>query len=124
MSIDCFSESVRIDPLNYNAFQIMARACIALNRRDEAIAALKESVKLENPSDWQLLIELTSGRPGAAVNATLLLAGAQLIGGETVAAEAAAAAANEDSSAGDAEYGDAAIAGADSELNTDLKEPE
>jgi hypothetical protein len=62
--------------------------------RDEAIAALKESVKLENPSDWQLLIELTSGRPGAAVNATLLLAGAQSIGGEDVSAEAAAIAAD------------------------------
>lgn len=78
----------------------MARACIALNRRDEAVAALKESVKLENPSDWQLLIELTSGRPGAAVNATLLLAGAQLVGGEQVSAEAAAIAAGIDDQQG------------------------
>ena len=58
----------------------MARACIALNSRcrpvsvdlefatdeifhvgkDEAIAALKRSVVLDNPSDWQLLVELTS----------------------------------------------------------------
>jgi|SaaInlStandDraft_5_1057022.scaffolds.fasta_scaffold130619_1 hypothetical protein len=37
----------------------MARACIALNRRADAIVALKESVKLDNPSDWQLLVELT-----------------------------------------------------------------
>ena len=36
-----------------------ARACIAVNRRDDAIAALKESVKLNNQSDWQLLVELT-----------------------------------------------------------------
>ena len=52
--------------------------------RDEAIVALKESVKLENPSDWQLLIELTSGRPGAAVNAALLLAGAPDVGADVV----------------------------------------
>ncbi|ORY41604.1 hypothetical protein BCR33DRAFT_718763 [Rhizoclosmatium globosum] len=44
----------------YNAFQIMARACIAVNRKDDAIAALKQSVMLDNPSDWQLLVELTS----------------------------------------------------------------
>ena len=58
-AIECFKKSVGIDPLNYNAFQIMARACIAVNRRDDAIAALKQSVKLDNPSDWQLLVELT-----------------------------------------------------------------
>jgi tetratricopeptide (TPR) repeat protein len=59
-AIDCFQKSIRLDPLNYNAYQILARACIAVNRRDDAIEALKESVKLDNPSDWQLLIELTS----------------------------------------------------------------
>jgi tetratricopeptide (TPR) repeat protein len=59
-SIECFQNSIKIDPLNYNAYQIMARACIAVNRREDAIAALKESVKLDNPSDWQLLVELTS----------------------------------------------------------------
>ena len=101
-SIECFERAVAIDPLNFNAYQIMARACIAVNRRDDgryldlyvftcevlslissktrhlppcfikhltiksqfldntAITALKQSVKLNNPSDWQLLVELTS----------------------------------------------------------------
>jgi len=106
-AIECFQKSINLDPENYNAYQIMARACIAVhstllsddalrcgacgsgcfmppvhvippNRclmtpltasfpssfaylgRDDAIAALKQSVKLDNPSDWQLLIELTS----------------------------------------------------------------
>lgn len=44
----------------FNAYQIMARACIAVNRKyylliigkDDAIAALKQSVTLDNPSDW------------------------------------------------------------------------
>jgi len=31
-AIECFKRSVQLDPLNYNAFQIMARACIAVNR--------------------------------------------------------------------------------------------
>ena len=43
----------------------MARACIAVNRRDDAIEALKQSVKLNNPSDWQLLVELTSQEKAA-----------------------------------------------------------
>jgi tetratricopeptide (TPR) repeat protein len=51
--------------LQYNAFQIMARACIAVNRRDDAIEALKQSVKLDNPSDWQLLVELTAQEKAA-----------------------------------------------------------
>ena len=38
----------------------MARACIAVNRRIEAIEALKQSVNLDNPADWQLLVELTN----------------------------------------------------------------
>ncbi|KAI8813668.1 hypothetical protein BJ742DRAFT_439161 [Cladochytrium replicatum] len=59
-AIECFEKSVQLDPLNYNAYQIMARACIAVNRKDDAIAALKQSVMLDNPSDWQLLVELTS----------------------------------------------------------------
>ncbi|KNE58774.1 hypothetical protein AMAG_04326 [Allomyces macrogynus ATCC 38327] len=61
-SIECFQKSVELDPQNYNAFQIMARACIAVNRKEEAIAALKQSVNLDNPSDWQLLVELTAYR--------------------------------------------------------------
>ena len=31
-----------------------------LSAADDAIEALKKSVKLDNPSDWQLLVELTS----------------------------------------------------------------
>ncbi|KAI8824466.1 uncharacterized protein EV422DRAFT_565155 [Fimicolochytrium jonesii] len=76
-AIECFEKSVALDPLNvgsaevvgmqdasapYNAFQILARACIAVNRKDDAVAALKQSVMLDNPSDWQLLIELTSNK--------------------------------------------------------------
>ncbi|KXS19344.1 hypothetical protein M427DRAFT_29259 [Gonapodya prolifera JEL478] len=60
-AIDSFEKSVELDPLNYNAYQIMARACIAVNRKDDAISALKQSVALDNPSDWQLLVEV---RPG------------------------------------------------------------
>jgi tetratricopeptide (TPR) repeat protein len=63
-SIECFEKSVKLDPMNYNSYQVMARACIALNRREEAINALKQSVNLDNPSDWQLLIELTNQSQG------------------------------------------------------------
>jgi tetratricopeptide (TPR) repeat protein len=59
-AVECFECSAQLDPLNYNCYQLMARALIALNRRSEAIEALKKSVKLDNPSDWQLLIELTA----------------------------------------------------------------
>ncbi len=31
-AVECLQQAVQLDPLNYNAFQIMARACIALNR--------------------------------------------------------------------------------------------
>jgi hypothetical protein len=31
-SIECFQKSLQLDPMNYNAYQIMARACIAVNR--------------------------------------------------------------------------------------------
>ena len=58
-AIECFKNAIELDPRNYNAYQIMARAFIALNQRKEAISALKQSVKLNNPSDWQLLVELT-----------------------------------------------------------------
>mmetsp|Transcript_27980 Transcript_27980/g.71186 ORF Transcript_27980/g.71186 Transcript_27980/m.71186 type:complete len:103 (+) Transcript_27980:131-439(+) len=64
LSIECFKKAVALDPENYNAYQIMARACIATNRKEDAIVALKESVKLDNPSDWQLLVELTAGQTG------------------------------------------------------------
>ncbi|KAJ3244952.1 hypothetical protein HDU78_010125 [Chytriomyces hyalinus] len=62
-SIECFEKSVELDPMNVRLVDEMnsvARACIAVNRKDDAIAALKQSVMLDNPSDWQLLVELTS----------------------------------------------------------------
>ena len=31
LAVDSLEKSVQMDPLNYNAFQVMARACIALN---------------------------------------------------------------------------------------------
>ncbi len=43
--------------------------------RDDAIAALKQSVKLDNPSDWQLLIELTSQATNAASAAATVAGG-------------------------------------------------
>ena len=67
-AIECLEKAVALDPLNYNAYQIMARACIVVNRREEAIRALKHSVKLNNPSDWQLLVELTSLSKGGEAN--------------------------------------------------------
>lgn len=44
-AIECFQRSVQLDPLNYNAFQIMARACIAVNRtsaRRRGVDAVRE----------------------------------------------------------------------------------
>ncbi len=75
----------------------MARACIAVNRRDDAIAALKNSVKLDNPSDWQLLVELTSQDPnskpsgaGGAAGTTAVVGGSGG-GGSTATASATSA---------------------------------
>lgn len=73
--IDCLQRAVAADPLNYNAYQILARACIAVNRRDDAIEALKQSVKLDNPSDWQLLVELTAQEKAAKTAATAAAGG-------------------------------------------------
>ena len=40
--------------------------CVWRVGRDDAIDALKHSVKLDNPSDWQLLVELTRSKdPGS-----------------------------------------------------------
>ena len=76
-AIECFQKAIGLDPLNYNAYQIMARACIAVNRRDDAIEALKHSVQLGNPSDWQLLIELTNTSNSAQQQMTEAKAKAQ-----------------------------------------------
>ena len=59
-AITCLQRATEIDALNYNAFQVLARAYLYMNRREEAIAALRESIRLNNQSDWQLLVELTS----------------------------------------------------------------
>lgn len=40
---------------------------IFLIEKKEAIECLKKSVKLDNPSDWQLLIELTGGEKENAI---------------------------------------------------------
>ena len=40
--------------------QVLARAYVLQNRRKDAIAALKNSVKLNNAADWQMLVELTN----------------------------------------------------------------
>ncbi|EGF76464.1 hypothetical protein BATDEDRAFT_28391 [Batrachochytrium dendrobatidis JAM81] len=62
-AIECFEKSVQLDPMNYNAYQIMARACIAVNRKDDAINALKQSVSLDNPSDWQVYCQILTSLP-------------------------------------------------------------
>lgn len=41
-------------------------AAAAVAGREEAIRALKQSVRLNNPSDWQLLTELTSDAEASA----------------------------------------------------------
>ena len=40
--------------------QVLTWVQITKIGREDAIAALKQSVNLDNPSDWQLLIELTN----------------------------------------------------------------
>ena len=59
-SITCLKRATEMDALNYNAFQVLARAYLYMNRKQEAIAALRESIRLNNQSDWQLLVELTN----------------------------------------------------------------
>ncbi|KAJ3256572.1 hypothetical protein HDU77_003096 [Chytriomyces hyalinus] len=66
-SIECFEKSVELDPMNVRLVDEMnsvvcVNECLPVlnNRKDDAIAALKQSVMLDNPSDWQLLVELTS----------------------------------------------------------------
>ena len=59
-AVQCLERAVTIDPMNFNAWQILARAYILQNRRTDAIDALKRSVRLNNTADWQLLVELTN----------------------------------------------------------------
>ena len=56
----CLEKAVALDPMNYEAWQVLARAYVLQNRRKDAIAALKKSVKLNNAADWQMLVELTN----------------------------------------------------------------
>ena len=59
-AVQCLERAVELDEINYEAWQILARAYLLQNRRKDAIAALKRSVRLNNTSDWQLLVELTN----------------------------------------------------------------
>lgn len=59
-AVQCLERAVELDPINYEAWQVLARAYVLLNRRKDAIDALKRSVRLNNSSDWQLLVELTN----------------------------------------------------------------
>ena len=58
--MQCLERAVELDEINYEAWQILARAYVLQNRRKDAIAALKRSVQLNNSSDWQMLVELTN----------------------------------------------------------------
>ena len=59
-AVTCLEKAVALDPMNYEAWQVLARAYVLQNRRKDAIAALKKSVKLNNAADWQMLVELTN----------------------------------------------------------------
>ena len=59
-AVTCLEKATTMDPLNYEAWQVLARAYVLQNRRSEAIEALKNSVKLNNAADWQMLVELTN----------------------------------------------------------------
>jgi predicted Zn-dependent protease len=59
-AVTCLEKAVNMDPINYEAWQVLARAYILQNRRKDAIEALKKSVKLNNAADWQMLVELTN----------------------------------------------------------------
>ena len=59
-AVTCLEKATAMDPMNYEAWQVLARAYVLQNRRKDAIAALKNSVKLNNAADWQMLVELTN----------------------------------------------------------------
>ena len=67
-AVQCLEKAVELDPLNFNAHQVLARAYVLQNRRADAIASLQKSVRLNNNSDWQLLIELTNLEEQAAAS--------------------------------------------------------
>ena len=68
-AIQCLERAVELDEINYEAWQILARAYVLQNRRKDAIEALKRSVRLNNSSDWQLLVELPNLEEAAAAEA-------------------------------------------------------
>jgi len=76
--LQCLSKAEELDKTNFNVYQLSARVYIKLGRSDLAIDALKRSIKLNNISDWQLLIELTS-MDHEQFMATKALAGCQNI---------------------------------------------
>lgn len=47
-------------PFSLRYFHSLVLLSLRATGRDLAIIALKESVKLNNPSDWHLLVELTA----------------------------------------------------------------
>ena len=59
-AVTCLEKAVAMDEINYEAWQVLARAYVLQNRRKDAIEALKKSVKLNNAADWQMLVELTN----------------------------------------------------------------
>ena len=60
-SIVCLRYALEMDHRNYNAQQVLGRAYLRVNKKDEALDALKKSVELHSSSDWQLLIEELDG---------------------------------------------------------------
>ena len=56
-AIICLRTALELDPNNYNAQQVLGRAYLRVNKRQEALESLKRSVELHSSSDWQLLVE-------------------------------------------------------------------
>jgi tetratricopeptide (TPR) repeat protein len=56
-AIICLRIALELDPNNFNAQQVLGRAYLRVNKRDEALESLKRSVQLHSSSDWQLLVE-------------------------------------------------------------------
>eukprot|EP00942_MAST-04A_sp_MAST-4A-sp1_P010724 g10724.t1 len=56
-AIICLRIALELDPNNFNAQQVLGRAYLRVNKRNEALESLKRSVELHSSSDWQLLVE-------------------------------------------------------------------
>ena len=69
LQVERISYSIRsVAAIHFNAHQVLARAYVLQNRRADAIASLQKSVRLNNNSDWQLLVELTNLEEQAAAS--------------------------------------------------------